>query len=782
MAGGEDVTGDGKACREYALTTVITIFFAALAEGSGARVCVKICGALTEITGPHPGKTLPRSSVPETTAMRYLQTPLTMLLALVLLAPAAAQRTAPPPEDDDEVVRITTELVQVDAVVTDEDGRHVTDLRPEDFEVTEDARPQEVTNFSYIDVSSGAPGRAAPAAARVEKGAAPVPPARVKPGSLRRTVALVVDDLSLSPENTYEVRRGLKKYVEEQLGDHELSAVLRTSSGVAVLQQFTSDKRLLHAAVERLRWSPRSRSGFDGGAIASPLNSLAAGVDGTRNATAEQTLSENSARDTLGSLMYIVRGLQSIPGRKALVLFTAALPMKDESGIISERMRRLADLANRSSVVFYTVDARGLQPLNFSADQPSTMPHLQPAARVGLASVRMGHHEMQDGMSYLPQETGGLFFREQNNFNKGLAEMLEDQKGYYLIGYRPTASTFDPQSGARHFRKLGVRVKRPGLKVRSRKGFFGVAEPAREARPRTEGQKLVEALSSPFGASDVGLHMAALFVNEPGRGAAIRSIIHVAAADLKFTEEAGGRRKATIEVAAVVFTSDGRPTVQGRDSRELSLSEAEYRDALKNGLTYRLNVPVSRPGDYNLRVALRDTATGRLGAVREFISVPDLVKGPLALSGIVLSGVEPSRAGAGAAAVELSGGAGVSAEAADPGLSPAMRRLRHGLFLDYGYAVYNARLERATGRPRLETQVRLFREGRLVFEGGVAPLEVAGQKDMKRLVGGGRLQVGTELVPGDYVLQVVVTDTLAGKKRGAAGRVATQWVDFEVVK
>jgi hypothetical protein len=251
--------------------------------------------------------------------------------------------------------------------------------------------------------------------------------------------------------------------------------------------------------------------------------------------------------------------------------------------------------------------------------------------------------------------------------------------------------------------------------------------------------------------------------------------------DLEFKEEAGGTRRATFDVAAVVFTGDGHPTVQGTDRRQVVLTEQEYRGALKNGLTYRLNVPVNRPGGYQLSVAVRDEATGRTGSAREYVSVPDLRKGPLSLSGVVLAGVDPAREASATAAEQLTGDEGVGAGASDSGLSPAVRRLRHGVFLDYGYAIYNARLDKATGRPRLTTQVRLFKDGKLVFAGGVAPFDAGEQKDMKRLAAGGRLQVGSELEPGDYVLQVVVTDEVArGKKRDLTGT-ATQWVDFEVV-
>lgn len=716
--------------------------------------------------------------------MRRYPSLLACLLAAGLLLPTFAQQPSPQPQtaDDDEVVRITTNLVQVDAVVTDRDGRHVTDLRPEDFEISEDGRRQEISNFSYVSLDS--PTAARPAAeARAEKGAPPAPSSRPKAGQTRRTVALVVDDLSLSVESTHYVRRALKKYLDEQLQSDDLSAVIRTSSGTGVLQQFTTDRRLLDAAVERLRWYWKSRGGLSAASAAGPAVAPAeGGVDATKSKSAEETLEEDSVSDTINALMYIIRGFRDLPGRKAVVLFTDSLVLLEGEGLGAtsnvERMRKLIDLANRASVVVYTIDTRGVQPLSPTAEDPGAMPHVTGGQ---LRTRLSAFHKAQDGMEMLARGTGGMFIQNSNNFNRGLGRVLEDQKGYYLIGYRPDAATFDARTGDRKFRDLKVRVKRTGLSVRTRSGFYGVAEAKDRPRPQTQRQQLLEALTTPFGATGVDLRMAALFVDDPRRGAAVRSVVHVNARDLEFKEEAGGKRRATIDVAAVVFAGDGRPSVQGTDRREIVLSEQEYRDALKNGLTYRLNVPVNRPGGYQLSVAVRDAATERTGSVREFVSVPDLRKGPLSLSGVVLAGVDPARGVAANAAEQLTGGEGVGAGASDPGLSPAVRRLRHGVLLDYGYAVYNAKLDKATGQPRLTTQVRLFKDGQLVFAGGVTPLDVTGQKDMKRLGAGGRLQVGTELAPGDYVLQVVVTDEVAkGKKQDGRGT-ATQWVDFEVV-
>jgi hypothetical protein len=96
----------------------------------------------------------------------------------------------------------------------------------------------------------------------------------------------------------------------------------------------------------------------------------------------------------------------------------------------------------------------------------------------------------------------------------------------------------------------------------------------------------------------------------------------------------------------------------------------------------------------------------------------------------------------------------------------------------YGFMVYNAQIDKAAGQPQLHTQVRLFRNGQLVFNGKELPLNTAGQLDLKRLISVGAVNLGTELPPGEYAFQIVVTDTMAKEKH----RVATQWIDFEIVK
>jgi hypothetical protein len=192
---------------------------------------------------------------------------------------------------------------------------------------------------------------------------------------------------------------------------------------------------------------------------------------------------------------------------------------------------------------------------------------------------------------------------------------------------------------------------------------------------------------------------------------------------------------------------------------------------LSEGLVYMMKVPIKKPGAYQLRVAVRDSQTDKVGSASQFIEVPDLRKERLALSGIVISSAYDEPA-AGAAAKPP------AAAARDPLREATVRRFRRGSQIDFFYHIYNAKVDRATGRPHLSTQARLFRDGQPVFTGPSVPFNPGPQTDMTRLKSGSRLQLGMNLAPGDYVLQLVVTDELAKGSRATA----TQWLDFEVIK
>lgn len=708
----------------------------------------------------------------------------------------AQQPTASPtpPSKDDEVVVINTNLIQVDAIVTDKNGKQVTDLKPEDFEVLQNGAKQEITNFSYITVT--------PPAASVEAAKPPVSPAandkllppvptRLKPGQVRRTIALVVDDLGLSFESTNFVRQALKRFVDEQMQPNDLVAIIRTAGGIGALQQFTSDKRQLYAAIEKVRWTPLGRGQVGAFApIGASLSESVANQTGSE-ADAERARGERQSNiefdnfrtdifsvGTLGALSYIVNGMGELPGRKAVVLLSDGFRLfhRDADGNIDasanqrilESLRRLTDLANRASVVVNTVDARGLQTLGLTAqDNLSGLAADQIEQR--LSDRRNELFDTQEGLTYLAAQTGGRSFTNNNDIKGSVEKVLDDQKGYYLIGYQPDDAVFD--STKRQFNKLTINIKRPGLKVRYRSGFFGVAD-AEAARPATQTpqQRIFAALTSPFGTNDVNLRLNALFGNDAKAGSFIRSLIHVNARDLKFTDEPDGMKKAVFDVVAYTFGDNGVPVdyINKTYTMRIKNDSQEHRQILEKGFVYNINVPIKKPGAYQLRVALRDAQDEKIGSANQFVEVPNLKKERLTLSGVVLQNMTLEQ-------YEKDSQAEVQREV-DPQTDTALRRFRRNSVLQYGYVIYNARLDGAN-RPQLTTQMRLFRDGKPVFESKPAPFDLTQQPDMQRLNFGSAISLPNSLPLGDYILQVIVTDALAKEKR----RVATQWIEFELV-
>ena len=187
---------------------------------------------------------------------------------------------------------------------------------------------------------------------------------------------------------------------------------------------------------------------------------------------------------------------------------------------------------------------------------------------------------------------------------------------------------------------------------------------------------------------------------------------------------------------------------------------------------------MKKPGVYQLRAVLRDVASERLGAANQFIEVPDIKKNRLTISGILASGMTAEAYKRSLSAGGNQRNAEGLVEESDPNAGVTLRQFKSGSVLVYRFVVYNAQVDKATGKPRLQTQLRLFRNGQQVFAGREIPVDSTDQVDLKRLQAAGAIQLGSAMEPGEYQLQVVATDPLAKEKY----RVTTQWIDFEIVK
>ena len=481
-----------------------------------------------------------------------------------------------------------------------------------------------------------------------------------------------------------------------------------------------------------------------------------------------------------------------MPGRKSMVVLSDSLPTQDQelskleqslnsSGLAPDTMpqtesnsafpdsgvsyraelQRVAELAIRSSVVIYGVDTRGLQYTGVTAaDQiRGNLRDVQNQVN----SVRKSRQALLDtgreGSELIARQTGGFMVRNSNDF--GLKRVLEDQQGYYLIGFRPSEATFDGK-----FHHIKARVKPAGLTVRTRAGFYGYTE--EEARPPklTAQDRLNNALLSPFGANEIPFRLTSFFVDEPATGPVLRSFLYLSPRDLTFTE-AGGRHTATFDLKGVLFGSEGRVRGQQLQTVTVRLSDPAYERAQRRGLVYSFDLPTKQTGAFQFRLAVRDVSSLRIGAAGQLVEIPDLQKGRLVLSGIVVR------------VVGNLGSTSTEATERDASLgNPAWRQFKQGSTLVFAYAIYNATLDSATQLSRLTSQARVFRDGKVIFTGNPEPVDPKGQTDLKRITTTYALQLGSEMLPGDYVVQIMVADNSIKDKP----REAMQWIDLEIVK
>ena len=700
---------------------------------------------------------------------------------------------------DSSAIKIPTTLIQVDVSVTDEKGRVIDNLKTEDFEVYEDGVRQNVTTFSYIanaDRQAEAPVKNNSKDAK-NNPLIPIPTAQLRPEQVRRTFALVVDDLSLSFESAARVRRALKEFVDEQMQDGDLVAIIRTGAGIGALQQFTTDRRQLYAAIEKVRWNPSGKGRL------SSFNPIEPTTTELRQAMGDRTVDEEDLRDekdlkegfedfqnsffatgTLGALKFIVGGMQDIRGKKSVVLFSDGLAIfsKTEQSIqnasrISEFLKQLVDLSNLYSVVFYTIDARGLETTNLTVQDKFVVTDAQQLKETHADKIDERSAELfntQDGLVFLARETGGKSFLNRNDMTKMLNEILDDQ-GYYLLGYQPDIDNVS--ENASRLNKLEVKVLRENTKVRFRTGFFSKPN-ANTIRPSrlTVAEQLTNALSSPFGMNDIALKFNTVFNNEKKLGSFVRSLLYVNPKDLKFTEESGGTRKTTFQVLGVSFGDNGVPIDHISTSYTLTIKNENFAKMLNEGFVYYFTFPVKKPGAYQLRVALRDSLSGKIGSASQFIEIPNLKKNALTVSSLVLESVSIENWRKMNSIASLMSAAQVN-DLTRRTIDTSLRRFKRNSVLRFGFEVYNAKLDGGK-KPNLSTQIRLFRDGQLVLEGAQVPLELFQQKDYERTAGLGAVDLGSQTPSGDYILQIVVIDNLAKEKR----KIATQFVQFELVE
>jgi VWFA-related protein len=689
--------------------------------------------------------------------------------------------------------RVAVDAVRIDAVVTDKDGNIVRDLTADDFELLQDGKPQKVTFAQFVPVLTAAvPAPRAPERDRAALSSNPVAGAPSLPAAgavrrehIQRTIALVVDDLGLSVESLYYVKRSLHDFIDTSLSPGDLVALVRTGGSLDGLQPFTTDRRVLHAAIDNLKWNVRSRSGVE---AFEPVNSFAVlsadssfglgAASGTDITTGDFTAlnafrGQVQAAGTLAAINLVIAGAHELPGRKAVLLLTEGFELLErgagdsmaQPGRVRVALDRAIDRATRAGVVIYSIDVRGLQTGgltpgdDFNCPPPGCSQDTFESKIRGSAAGRNAlRRDTQEGMKYLAEQTGGFAVLETNNMGRGLTRAAQDVRDYYVLGYVPDAGTFADEGKTPELHKIVVRTKRPDLKVRTRKSFLGISDGEEAKAPRSPAQELVNGAISPFTATDIAVRATMLPGFSAERGLFIRALLHIDAGALTFVKGDDGKSTASADVLGMVFDRDGTEIAHLSTAFSAALTSEASENAVRDGIAYTLRVPIPAAGPYQARFAVRDRQSGKLGTAGEFIELPDIRKGAFAISGIVLrsdSDLSPNVADADRVMISP---------------SQAVRVYKPGTRLKYACDIYNA-----SGPVQLT--INVWRGTQKVLAGTPDTLTPPQGQNLLFSAAGG-FKLGEGLPPGQYVLQIAAQTTDPARK-GAVTR-ATQVMDFEV--
>jgi VWFA-related protein len=554
------------------------------------------------------------------------------ILAGVLAAVAVeGQQPAPSPGPS---FRVEVNYVEVDAAVTDAQGNPVTNLTAADFEVLEDGRPQKVTNFSLVHLAIERAVRPLFAAQPIEADV------QTNEQTEGRIYLIVLDDLHVEPSRNLRVKTAVRRFLEQNFGTNDLAAIAYTSGRANDAQEFTNNTRLLLRAVDRFtgRKLPSSTVEQLAGLKSNPDGiGMVAGTDAFKEERPFRARNVMNTVRTLADFMGGVRGR-----RKAMILVSegvdydifaaTGLDGSTASVVISDTHDAIA-AATRGNVVIYGVDPRGLASgTEDLIGVSSILSDPDPEKSLGTQSIMGEQSRSQDSLRVLASATGGFAAVNRNDLNTAFDRIVSENSSYYLLGFYPAN---DRRNG--RFRKLEVRVKRPGLHVRSRSGYYeprGRA-PNTPARPATAvAPAIADALGSPIPIAGVPVKVFAAAFKGAAPNASVAITIELDVNRLDFVEKEGTFNE-RLEVAYAALDVNGKVFPGSTHTVNLAMKPDTFARVKARGFRVltKMDLP---PGRYQLRVAAGN-ATGKVGTVLYDVEVPDFSKSPLGMSGVALT-------------------------------------------------------------------------------------------------------------------------------------------------
>jgi VWFA-related protein len=605
-------------------------------------------------------------------------------LAVVLAAASPVAQTAPsqpasaqPPRADRTDAASVTAVV-VDLVVRDRRGNPVVDLNADDFEVREDGVVHPVGSFRAPGREPGgvyAAGTRAPDAAAAGPAGAPasLPRAAAEPA----VVALVFDRLSSDSRRLTNL--AAERYLGDDVQTSNILGVFATDWGLEVVQGFTRDAGVLRAALARVGSRAPSQGAESRAESRSAMNranevqtqifagntgtgaaGAAAGVD-LQIAQMQQRMSETYdmlERDqqgfgTINSLTAVVNALKLVPGRKSVMFFSEGLVLPPN---VMPRFNSLVDEANRANVAVYAMDAKGLRAESTQMEAAGEiMAYAQDrlsgdGGQIGAGGSAVRYLERNEdrlrmdpsaGLGQLAQETGGFLIQGSNDFDKGFRRVDEDIRSHYILTYSSTKPEYDGR-----FRSIDVTVKRPGLSVSHRKGYYAVPPTGGGAPILTYEAPALVALESTPVPNAFPVFARAFTFPQAVEATRVPVIVGLRTQSLAYrTDDATKSFQAEFVVVARVRDVNGQ--VVTKVSQQYTLGGTlDEMEASKRGDVLFYRQPDLPPGLYTLEVVVHDTIADKSSVRISSLEVPEVTKAQPRLSSLfVVQRVEKVPAG-----------------------------------------------------------------------------------------------------------------------------------------
>ena len=665
-------------------------------------------------------------------------------LCIVLTGTVPAQQSSQTPY----TFHARSEVVLVNVTARDKKGALVRDLTADDFTVLEDGKQQKVASFDIENTDAVLEAAVGPEQTTVltplkPRAEAKPAEAQPQPSALkdRRLLILFFDLSAMQPDEIDRSTTAALKYVDQQMAPADLVSVVSLGSTVRVEQDFTSDRARLKQALNRL--NPSSGAGFEEGSTATTEGTPDTGQPFTADDT-EYNVFNTDRR--LEALRTVATAVSRIEQKKSLIYFSSGM---NRTGIENQsELRAAINAAVRANLAIYSMDIRGLQVLVPGGEaQSASLRGTSPYSGRATLNALNSNFTTQETLVTLAGDTGGRAILDTNDFGQVFKRVQEDTSTYYMLGYHSSNPVRDGK-----FRRIVVQVRRPGLKLEYRRGYYAPADFQHSTREDRELQ-LDQELASDLPTTDLPVYLATGYFRLADNKFFVPISLVVPGSEIPFTH-GGDQDRATLDViGAVTDSANKRPISSLRDTVKFNVQGSQ--EVRRKNVQYNSGF-VLPAGNYHLKFVVRENQSGRLGSFETDLVVPELKTAPLKMSSVVLaSQLQPAAKRRNESPLIRDGSELI------PNVTHVFSSGQH-LYLYY--EVYDPARQGKEKQPeiRVLTNVAFFSGKVKTYETPLVEAQQLNAADRKAAVF--QLDVPlTSLKPGFYICQVNVIDDAAGR-------------------